>query len=302
MLQRLYRPGSSRSHLGKQRRRRLSPALLVLAIVVQPLLVWAWYRPDSSLKRAASHLYARALATSDPVAFWPSPSPLPVHHSAALLDYSNHPVAPSRPPAHQFLFSPELYAQSAPAIAVVTTTRDAHPYWLRETASSVFGQSLHSLVWLIVDDATTSPDALAALKDLAKDPRVVVLRNEVGMGVGRSRNRALEHLAAMDEGRGPRYVASLEDDDLLELTALEKVRRPVPLPLPLLPSPARADALPALQVVFMLESNELWDLGGFQVVRFGEENSLGYGGLHTGAKHLVSVRPFSSPCSFSAPS
>lgn len=40
----------------------------------------------------------------------------------------------------------------------------------------------------------------------------------------------------------------------------------------------------------MLESNNEWDLGGFHVVRFGEENSLGLGGLHSGSRHLVSVR------------
>ncbi|GAA5901057.1 hypothetical protein JCM8208_007606 [Rhodotorula glutinis] len=262
-----YRSTPSRSHLGKQRRRRLCPAFLVLAVVAQPLLLWAWYRHDSTLHRAVTQLQHHKRGTaggpsaaSD--AFWPSSSPLPVHHSPALLDYSNHPVAPSRPSATQFLFSSDLYSKAAPVAAVVTTTRDTNPDWLRETAASVFGQSLHSLVWLIVDDATTSVEALAALAQLKKDPRVVVLRNEAGMGVGHSRNRALEFLAEMDEAKRPRYVVSLEDDDLFELTALEKV-------------------------VFMLESNELWDLGGFQVVRFGEENTLGYGGLHTGAKHLV---------------
>lgn len=53
---------------------------------------------------------------------------------------------------------------------------------------------------------------------------MVVLRNDEGLGVGRSRNRALEYVAAMAEDTRPRYVVSLEDDDLLELTALEKVR------------------------------------------------------------------------------
>ncbi|KPV73370.1 glycosyltransferase family 4 protein [Rhodotorula graminis WP1] len=264
----LYRSTPSRSSLGKQRRRRrLSPVFLVLAVVAQPLLLWAWYRHDAHLQHAVTQLHHKRGAAGGPTAaspdvFWPSSSPLPVHHSPALLDYSNHPVAPSRPSARQFLFSPDLYAQVLPVVAVVTTTRDAHPDWLRETAASVFGQSLQSLVWIIVDDATTSAEALVVLADLEKDARVVVLRNEGGLGVGRSRNRALEYLGEMDEGKRPRYVVSLEDDDLFELTALEKV-------------------------VFMLESNGLWDLGGFQVVRFGEENSLGYGGLHTGAKHLV---------------
>lgn len=229
----LYRRTSGRPHLLKQGRR--SPVVVAFLVVIQPLFLWAWYRHPSTLRSAVSHLHVRSArsfaaggaggaATAGDDRFSPPAFPLPVHHTAALLDYSNHPVAPSRPPATQFRLSPTLYAQATPAVAVVTATRDARADWLRQTAQSLFGQSLQSLVWLIVDDASTDPEAVDALRQLAKDPRVVVLRNDEGLGVGRSRNRALEYVAAMAEDTRPRYVVSLEDDDLLELTALEKVR------------------------------------------------------------------------------
>ncbi|BGP51792.1 hypothetical protein JCM10450v2_007748 [Rhodotorula kratochvilovae] len=264
----LYRRSSARAPLLKPATRLLAQpraVLLALVLLLQPLFLWAYFAPPPSLRAAASHLplHRRAAAPldTDSEPFTPSSAPRAVHHTPALFDYTNHPVSPSRPPSTQFR---PARAAAPPAVAVLTTTRDAEPAWLRDTAASLLGQSLSSLVWVVVDDGTAAPASRQALHELEKDERVVLLRHERAKGVGRGRNRALEYVKGLDEARRPRYVVSLEDDDLFELTALEKV-------------------------VLMLESNPEWDLGGFHVVRFGEENSLGLSsGLHSGAKHLVS--------------
>lgn len=60
------------------------------------------------------------------------------------------------------------------------------------------------------------------------------------------------------------YVVILDDDDLFELTALEKV-------------------------VWMLESNPEWAIGGFPYVKFGVQNVTEWRGLHSGRENYAVV-------------
>ena len=64
------------------------------------------------------------------------------------------------------------------------------------------------------------------------------------------------------------YVVILDDDDLFELTALEKV-------------------------VWMLESNPEWAIGGFPYVKFGVQNVTEWRGLHSGKENYAVVSRFS---------
>lgn len=43
------------------------------------------------------------------------------------------------------------------------------------------------------------------------------------------------------------------------------------------------------QVVWMLESNPHWDLGGFYVIKFAASNETVTSGLHSGAANFFSV-------------
>ncbi|GAA5970589.1 hypothetical protein JCM21900_005822 [Sporobolomyces salmonicolor] len=241
------RPGSTPLQVSSTKSRFSIP--LALLLLVQPLLIWSFWHPTS--------LFPQSLYSA---AFPLSPDPKPVHHLPELIDYTNTPIAPSRPSVHQFVLDPKADL-SRPAVAIITATKDAKPEYFRDTAASVFGQSLQNFLWVIIDDATTQAGSLEVLEELQKDPRVVVLRNKEPKGLGKSRNRGLKFVLKR-RAYVPPYLAVLDDDDMYELTALEKVS-------------------------FMLESNAEWDLGGFHVVKFGHKNELVLSGLHNGAANFL---------------
>jgi glycosyltransferase involved in cell wall biosynthesis len=172
------------------------------------------------------------------VPFELSDDPLPVHHVHANIHFHNTPVSRHRPAANQFVRAKEslTHAQGghAPVISIITATQNPREVML-ETAKSVLGQSLQNLEWVIVDDHSTEQSSLDLLAEIAKDPRVTLLNNRGDKGLASSRNVALKYILSDDrtsKGTVPKYMASLDDDDLYEFTALEKVRLLLP-PLPL---------------------------------------------------------------------
>ncbi|GAA6009920.1 hypothetical protein JCM10207_002158 [Rhodosporidiobolus poonsookiae] len=197
-----------------------------------------------------------------------SEDPLPVHHIHENIHFHNNPISAHRPPSNQFLLAPDAVSSgrlkiTAPVISIVTATQNPREVML-ETAATVLGQSLQNLQWVIVDDHTTKPESLAMLAQIAKDPRVVILKNTGDKGLSASRNVALRWLLSEERekaGLRPKYMASLDDDDLYEFTALEKT-------------------------VWMLESNPEWDLGGFHVIKFNAQNETVTMGLHSGAANF----------------
>lgn len=157
-----------------------------------------------------------------------SEEPLPVHHVHENIHFHNHPLSEHRPPSNQFLLAPDAVSSGkihkvAPVLSIITATQNPREIML-ETAASVLGQSLQNIQWVIVDDHTNVTESIALLHEIAKDPRVVILKNEGSRGLSASRNVALRWLLSDENAdRRPRYLASLDDDDLYELTALEKV-------------------------------------------------------------------------------
>lgn len=180
------------------------------------------------------------------VPFELSDDPLPVHHVHENIHFHNTPVSRHRPPANQFVRAKEslTHAQGghAPVISIITATQNPREVML-ETAKSVLGQSLQNLEWVIVDDHSTEQSSLDLLAEIAKDPRVTLLNNRGDKGLAVSRNVALKYILSDDrksKGTVPKYMASLDDDDLYEFTALEKVR----LLLPFVPSCSREIPFP----------------------------------------------------------
>jgi hypothetical protein len=193
--------------------------------------------------------------SSPRLAFAPSSNPIPVHHDLVEIDFDNHPVADSRPPSHQFTLDRSIRKMPPPVIAIITCTHDPRDVF-EDTAKALFGQSLQNFIWVIVDDHTSSQASLTLLKTVSKDPRVTILHNKPGVtGLPAGRNVALSHILALKNI--PPYLASLDDDDLFELTALEKV-------------------------TWMLESNPQWAIGGFRYIKFGAANESVTTGLHSG--------------------
>jgi glycosyltransferase involved in cell wall biosynthesis len=101
-------------------------------------------------------------------------------------------------------------------VTVVTPYFDAGPEF-RETALTVFSQTMIAFEWLIVDDGTTSAESLERLRDVeAADPRVRVIRHERNRGLSAARNTGFDQAAA-------EAVMMLDADDQIEPTALEKL-------------------------------------------------------------------------------
>jgi glycosyltransferase involved in cell wall biosynthesis len=126
-------------------------------------------------------------------------------------EFSNTPVSPKRPRS--------WYSRAAslpnPIVSIVTPFHSGAPF-LDETAASVLGQSLQHFEWILVDDAAPGDEARAALDRWRdRDPRIRVIEHAESRGPGASRNAGVR--AARAE-----FVFLLDDDDLLEPTAIEK--------------------------------------------------------------------------------
>ena len=125
-------------------------------------------------------------------------------------DYRNTPVSADRPRFHYRLEDPRV----SPVVSIVTPFYNTGEIF-HETAESVFRQSLQRWEWLIVNDGSDDPTALAVLERYrAGDPRVRVIDQPRNQGPGAARNTG--YRAARCE-----YVCQLDDDDLLEPTAME---------------------------------------------------------------------------------
>lgn len=124
-------------------------------------------------------------------------------------DFADPPGAPGRP---QPAYRPADPGQP-PAVSVVTPFFNTGPLF-HETARSVLGQSLQQIEWLIVNDGSTSAEALAGLERYRADPRVRVIDHPRNRGLPAARN------SGFAAARAP-LVLQLDSDDLIEPTAAE---------------------------------------------------------------------------------
>lgn len=193
-----------------------------------------------------------------------STTPLPVHHDENLIDYANTPISVHRPNMNQFSLSATLPV-TEPVVCIITATQNPREVML-ESFRSIRHQSLQNWEWVIVDDHSTDPDSLELLQEIAKDPRVTLLVNSGMGGLAATRNVGFEY--ALSKPVVPPYFSCLDDDDLYELTALEKA-------------------------VWMIESNSKeWDMVGFPFVKWSSQNTTEWRGMHSGIDNynVVSLR------------
>ncbi len=126
-------------------------------------------------------------------------------------DFANTPASSQRP---SFGYAP-ADPDAAPVVSVVTPFYNTGPVF-HETAQSVLKQSLQQWEWLIINDGSTDPDALAILEQYRRgDPRIHVIDHEQNRGLSAARNTG--YAAARSD-----FVVQLDSDDLLEPTAVEK--------------------------------------------------------------------------------
>ena len=126
-------------------------------------------------------------------------------------DYTNTPASDRRP---VYGYAPADPA-APPAVTIVTPFYNTGAIF-HETARSVLRQSFQQWEWLIVNDGSTDPEALAILDSYRNtDPRIRVIDHEVNQGLSAGRNTGYR------AARAP-YVVQVDSDDLLEPTAIEK--------------------------------------------------------------------------------
>lgn len=172
-------------------------------------------------------------------------------------NFLDTPVAPSRPRFGYALEPRPAGSAWSPAVTIVT------PYYntgavFRETARSVFAQSLQNFEWLIVNDGSKDDAAMAVLDEFrATDERVRVIDHRVNHGLPAARNTGVR------QARAP-LVFFLDSDDLIEPTALEKCA----IHLALNPSYA---FVKGFNVGFGAQEY-LWTKGFHDGVKFLEEN------------------------------
>ena len=101
-----------------------------------------------------------------------------------------------------------------PTISVIVPVYKVEPY-IHQCVDSILGQTYQNLEIILVDDG--SPDNCGAICDeyAAKDARVRVLHKQNG-GQSSARNMALDVMTG-------EYVAFVDSDDYLELTAYEQM-------------------------------------------------------------------------------
>lgn len=122
------------------------------------------------------------------------------------------PASPARPTSRFSLADPH----APPIVSIVTPFFNAGAVF-NETATSVFRQTFRQWEWIVVNDGTTDPDSLAVLDSYRSvDPRIRVVDSEENRGPGAARNRGFA------EASGG-YVMQLDNDDMLEPTAIEKL-------------------------------------------------------------------------------
>jgi glycosyltransferase involved in cell wall biosynthesis len=126
-------------------------------------------------------------------------------------DYQNTPVSSERP---QYGYSP-ANPLDLPWVTIVTPFFNSRATF-HETAQSVFQQSLQQWEWIIVNDGSTNLESLQMLNEYRrKDSRIRVIDHNANRGLSAARNTGFR------EARSD-CVVQIDDDDLLEPTAVEK--------------------------------------------------------------------------------
>lgn len=178
----------------------------------------------------------------------------PVWEHANQIDYANTPISEHRV-GNFFVCPPSagVFLPEDPILTIVTPAHNPKPV-LWETMEFLRRQSLRRFAWIIVNDHSTSHKGYRMLREIEREGnrhfRVLLVNNTGPKGLPSARNYALNH-PALDT----KYVAFLDDDDMLELTTYEKT-------------------------TWLLESNPQIDIAGFYTVGFGATNFTWDAGFH----------------------
>jgi O-antigen biosynthesis protein len=134
-----------------------------------------------------------------------------------ITDSNADRCASTRPTRHADPVASGQPGTGEPLFSVLTPVHDPPLHMLEEAVASVRSQTFAGWELCLVDDGSTRPDVVAALRRYAaSDPRIRLLRRDTAGGISAATNAALE-LAAGE------YIALLDHDDTLAPDALARV-------------------------------------------------------------------------------
>lgn len=104
--------------------------------------------------------------------------------------------------------------ETGPLVSVIMPAYNASPF-LKAAMDSVARQTVKNWELFVIDDCSRDDTFSLAQQLQGDDPRIRVLRNEVNMGVAKTRNRGI----ALAKGQ---YIAFLDSDDIWHPHKLER--------------------------------------------------------------------------------
>ncbi|QLE45941.1 glycosyltransferase (plasmid) [Nostoc sp. C052] len=103
----------------------------------------------------------------------------------------------------------------APVVSIISSFFNAHKYFAA-TYESVINQTWQNFEWIIVDDCSTSPEAIALFDSLpAKSTKIKTFYHQINRGLAAGRNTAIAYATG-------KYLFFMDLDDLLDPTCIEK--------------------------------------------------------------------------------
>jgi glycosyltransferase involved in cell wall biosynthesis len=113
----------------------------------------------------------------------------------------------------QDFYTPIIY--DPPVVSIISSFFNAHEYFAA-TYESVINQTWQNFEWIIVDDCSTQPEAIALFESLpTKSVKIKTLYHQTNRGIAAGRNTAIAHAHG-------KYLFFVDLDDLLDPTYIEK--------------------------------------------------------------------------------
>ncbi|MGB6295629.1 MAG: glycosyltransferase family A protein, partial [Rivularia sp. (in: cyanobacteria)] len=102
-----------------------------------------------------------------------------------------------------------------PVVSIISSFFNAHRYF-EPSYQSIINQTFQNFEWIIVDDRSTSPEAIALFQSLPqKYGKIKTLQHPTNRGVAAGRNTAITHATG-------KYLFFMDLDDLIDSTYIEK--------------------------------------------------------------------------------
>jgi GT2 family glycosyltransferase len=178
-----------------------------------------WRRPGGEVRQSLDAFTARLRSGGLREAL-SAAKRAPSAEEAATL-YARWVAATTLSPARLAALQTEIAAlPHQPLISVITPVYNTDPQWLRACVESVRRQAYPNWEHCLCDDASTSSQTIAVLRELEGDPRIRITRLARNGGISAASNAAL----ALARGE---FVALLDHDDELTPDALAEVVRAI---------------------------------------------------------------------------